>query len=99
MEEKLTSGSMLAAFVLLGYFNGLCGFRIVANRLPSDGVTLFTSNTSGRSSDFPSTATAPPPVAPGEGNDVDIFRLLFIGAKKYFGFSVVEDAADSFSFE
>lgn len=38
---------MLATFELLGYFSGLCGFRIVASRLLSDGTILFTSNTSG----------------------------------------------------
>lgn len=79
---------MLAAFVLLGYFSGLCGFRMVANRLPSDGVTLFTSSTSG----LPSTI---PPDAPDADIDVDIFRFIFIGEKKYFGFSFVDD---SFSF-
>lgn len=41
---------MLAAFKLLGYFNGLCGLRMVANRFPSNGKTLFTNKTSGRSS-------------------------------------------------
>lgn len=62
-----TSGSMLAAFKLLGYFNGLCGFRMVATRFPSDGTPLLNS-TSGRISEH-----------------TDDFRLLFNGAKKYFG--------------
>ena len=58
---------MLARFKLLGYFNGLCGFRMVATRLPSDGTALLTK-TSGR-------------ISP----QMDDFRLLFNGAKKYFG--------------
>lgn len=58
---------MLAIFKLLGYFNGLCGFRMVATRFPSDGTALLTK-TSGRIS-----------------AQMDDFRLLFNGAKKYFG--------------
>lgn len=66
---------MLAIFKLLGYFNGLCGFRMVATRFPSDGTILLT-NTSGRISEH-----------------TDDFRLLFNGAKKYFGgFSTAFDS-------
>lgn len=93
----LTSGSILAAFVLLGYFNGLCGFRIVASRLPSDAVTLFTNKTSGRISVFPSTLAATAADTVAAAVDVDVFRLLFNGPKKYFGLSFDND--DSFSFD
>lgn len=41
---------MLAAFKLLGYFSGLYGFRMVANRFPSDGTMLLTKM-SGRCSE------------------------------------------------
>lgn len=66
-DSVLTSVSMLSAFKLLGYFSGLCGFRMVATRFPSDATILLTK-ISGRCSAL-----------------IDAFRLLFNGAKKYFG--------------
>lgn len=80
--DLFTSGSILAAFELLGYLSGLCGFRIVANRPHSVAETLLTNNTSGRISPFPSV----------DEEDVEDFRLLFNAEKKYFGFSTVGES-------